>query len=196
MRKHLRTVRLRILWEYAKLITCSRLDFDIGQSNPVPPDRRNEYWAIVNRTFNRLDEGNINPSTILRENKILISKNDTCAYCGCDGKLQWEHIIPKKQGGPDTINNMVMACSNCNQSKGTEDVRVWCQSRGVGVPRLVLGKYLKLLMEAHEENGSLECSTYPEGKEIGLKNLPHVFFELREMRKAADSEEDAGANRG
>lgn len=175
----MRTVQLRILWEYAKLITCSRLDLDIGRVQAVPNDRRNEYWALVMSTFNNLEAGHLHPSSILRENKLLMSKNDLCAYCGCHGKLEWEHIIARSQGGPDTIDNMVLACAPCNQSKGTRNVRVWCHSRHVGVPRLVLGKYLKLLLEAHRENGSLEWPSYPKDQEMSLDLLARVFDKTR-----------------
>ena len=29
-----------------------------------------------------------------------------------------EHLVPLTQGGPDNINNMVLACANCNDAVG------------------------------------------------------------------------------
>lgn len=46
----------------------------------------------------------------------------TCHYC--DAKLeiataQVDHIIPKVRGGTDTPDNLVIACAECNNIKGT-----------------------------------------------------------------------------
>lgn len=50
-----------------------------------------------------------------------------CWYCGCKlnekvgspRKFTIDHIIPRKLGGTDTIENMVPCCSKCNYEKGT-----------------------------------------------------------------------------
>jgi 5-methylcytosine-specific restriction endonuclease McrA len=44
-----------------------------------------------------------------------------CAYCGAEGvPLQIEHIIPKTRGGTDRVNNLTLACQDCNQQKGKQ----------------------------------------------------------------------------
>jgi hypothetical protein len=43
-----------------------------------------------------------------------------CAYCGKtppDALLEVDHIIPKAEGGPDDINNLITACFDCNRGK-------------------------------------------------------------------------------
>lgn len=44
-----------------------------------------------------------------------------CFYC--KRELTWktitlDHVIPKSRGGPDTVDNLVIACARCNNKKG------------------------------------------------------------------------------
>jgi len=55
------------------------------------------------------------------------------------------------------ISNHVPACRSCNSSKGDRDVLEWYRSRqDVQIPRLVWGKYLKLMYETWRDGGLLE----------------------------------------
>lgn len=46
-----------------------------------------------------------------------------CAYCGAENvPLQVEHIHPRAKGGSNRISNLGLACKNCNQEKGTQDI--------------------------------------------------------------------------
>ncbi len=41
-----------------------------------------------------------------------------CAYCGkTDVPLEIEHIIPKSRGGTNRVDNLTIACHDCNQKK-------------------------------------------------------------------------------
>ena len=45
-----------------------------------------------------------------------------CVYCGNGlgyDELEIEHMVPKSRGGQDNIRNYQLACSVCNQAKGT-----------------------------------------------------------------------------
>lgn len=50
---------------------------------------------------------------------------DRCEYCGLRQEqsplavLHVEHVIPKKHGGADLIENLALACVACNLHKGT-----------------------------------------------------------------------------
>lgn len=47
--------------------------------------------------------------------------NFTCQYCGRTPPavvLELDHVIPKGKGGPDTIDNYITACFDCNRGKG------------------------------------------------------------------------------
>ena len=49
---------------------------------------------------------------------ILIRDNYTCQYCGkvCED-LTLDHVFPKSRGGATSWENIVAACSHCNQYK-------------------------------------------------------------------------------
>ena len=42
-----------------------------------------------------------------------------CYYCGCGGPMTIEHRIPLSRGGTNWPSNLVPACADCNNSKGT-----------------------------------------------------------------------------
>jgi hypothetical protein len=50
-----------------------------------------------------------------------------------------------------------MACKSCNSSKGDKGVYEWFKlDRRYEIPRVVEGKYLKLLYKLHFEKGTLD----------------------------------------
>ena len=99
-----------------------------------------------------------------------------CAYCNAVDEFQWEHIIPKSRGGPDTIDNMVLSSPPCNQSKNARDPFEWygIERRGE-IPRLVLGKYLKLVFDYHEASGTLDVSDVNHDGKLDVFDLGAIF---------------------
>ena len=97
-------------------------------------------------------------SDIVREDRLMaVEGRKECAYCRASENLTWDHLIPSSLGGLDTISNLVPACSRCNSSKGDRDVIDWFRNRrGVEVPRLIWGKYLKLHYELWKAAGRLD----------------------------------------
>lgn len=159
------TVREFVFYEYAKLITNKAK----GPRPPRVADRREKgrYWSFVAMTFKKLKDGKLSPSGLDKENKMLVEGDRVCAYCGCEGKLQWEHIIPRSRGGPDTIDNQVLACGECNRAKGTKDPIEWLSPDRIEIPRLVMGKFLKLVLEKNLERGTFDelLQRHPDGRE-------------------------------
>ena len=130
------------MYEYAKLIADRVIE---KRSTPAPATRKNRfYWAFVSRTYNKLATGGMLPSTVLRENQLLVTTGSQCAYCGAIGvALHWEHIIPLSRNGPNTIDNMVLSCARCNLEKGPRNPLEWFAAKGLdsgAIPRLVMGK--------------------------------------------------------
>ncbi len=110
--------------------------------------------------FKKLSSGEINWSTSIREYVREREQPNTCIYCGKKGDdLTLEHILPRSRGGPDTTDNAVFVCKQCNCSKG--DKRLYecfgLKNRNK-IPRIAEGKYLKLIYSIHEHNGTLNIS--------------------------------------
>lgn len=163
MSRHFSTVRELIYWEYAKLI-----------SGQAVGDRLN--YRFVNFTYKKLMEEKTTFSSILTENKKLFMQGDTCAYCGAGSPLHWEHIIPLSRGGPDSIDNMVRACAQCNLTKGARDPYQWyLRTKPEPIPRVVLGKLLKTLFYEYEARGLLDSIEFMKNNAIERMTLSSIF---------------------
>lgn len=176
MAVHLVSVFETLMYEYAKLIA----DRAVEERNALAPAARagKRYWSFVSRTFKKLSQGEIAASAILRENKLLVSQGQKCAYCEATGSLQWEHIVPRSRGGPDTIDNLVLSCPKCNRDKGARNPIEWYCARDLDrkhIPRIVMGKLVKLALDEHSKRGSLLATEYPVGEGLHFSNVCLVF---------------------
>jgi hypothetical protein len=53
-----------------------------------------------------------------------------CAYCGKENvPLQIDHIRPRGRHGTDRVSNLTLACEECNQAKGTQDIRIFLNQK-------------------------------------------------------------------
>ena len=173
---HLANVFETIMYEYAKLIA----DQAVEERATLEPAERvsKDYWSFVSLTFKKLRSGKISASSILRENKKLVHEGNKCAYCGSEGTLQWEHIVPRSRGGPNTIDNMVQSCPKCNREKAARNPIEWYESKGIHrkhIPRMVMGKLLKLTLEEHRKRNTIQAVEFPKGGELHLSNACLVF---------------------
>lgn len=55
---------------------------------------------------------------VLNRKNIYLRDNHTCQYCGKNGNLTIDHVIPKSRGGVDSWSNIVACCIRCNNRKG------------------------------------------------------------------------------
>ena len=57
---------------------------------------------------------------IKRKHKISVRDylglTEKCEICGWDEIVQIHHIIPRNQGGPDTLENYMGLCPNCHDA--------------------------------------------------------------------------------
>lgn len=141
-----KSVRDLIFWQYAKIISESA---GTGKKN---------YGFVMNR-FKKLQSGEINWSTSIREYIKERENPNNCIYCGSEGDLTLEHILPQCRCGLDSPDNAVWACKECNSSKGGKRLYEWFGlARKDEVSRIVEGKYLKLIYSLHEKNGTLDVN--------------------------------------
>lgn len=165
------------MYEYAKLIA----DRAIEDRSTLAPAARNsrDYWSFVGYTYHKLINKSMSPSRILRENQILVTAGNQCAYCGTtEGRLQWEHIIPASRNGPNTIDNMVLSCCSCNLQKGARNPLEWFSAKGLdsgAIPRLVMGKLLKVVLEEYRARGTENLPEYPPGAGLELAGVCLIF---------------------
>jgi len=66
---------------------------------------------------------------------------EECRYCEATENLTIEHVKPISEGGPNTLDNCVVACRSCNSSKGAKLLVGWL----AGIERLDLLKQGGLL---------------------------------------------------
>jgi 5-methylcytosine-specific restriction endonuclease McrA len=52
--------------------------------------------------------------------EILARWDHRCAYCGVDGPLTMDHVVPLAGGGRHAADNLVPACASCNSMKHTK----------------------------------------------------------------------------
>ena len=174
MRFKAKTVGDLINFEYAKFIAIAI--HGTYPNSATPEEVRRLFWGTLRATKTKLDTGAISPSALLRENKKIVKAGTACAYCGIQDNLEWEHVIPKSRGGSDNIDNLVLACRECNAAKGTKDVYMMYRGRTHEAPRVVWGKYLKQLRDAHHEAGTWDASEYPTGHGLSRASLAKVFL--------------------
>ena len=60
-----------------------------------------------------------------------------CLCCGRRRKLTRDHVIPRAQGGPNSLSNMQPLCGPCNRTKGNRVIDYREQARDGFVRALV-----------------------------------------------------------
>ncbi len=139
---YVRTIEEEILYEYAKLISRSVFG---GKIN----------YGFVSDRFKALKRGDATMSGTIREWQREQELPKICVFCGADENLQVDHLIPRSRGGPDSADNMVLACDTCNASRGDQGVFQWLGLKEKDrLHRLVAGKYLKELYDLHAAKGT------------------------------------------
>ena len=159
--KAVKTIRDLIFWEYAKLISGAALS-----------DKKNFGFIMYN--FKELQSGKKEWSEILRED--LSVDMTKCVYCNRVEDLTNDHIVPKRQCHFLEIHNIVKACKSCNSSKSDTDlIEWWGLERRYEIPRIVIGKYLKLLYLCHNCRGTLDKEDINNDNELNLLDLGAIF---------------------
>ena len=59
----------------------------------------------------------VNDFNVAQWHALVESFGQCCAYCGEQGKLTLDHVVPLSRGGDHTLTNILPACSTCNSRK-------------------------------------------------------------------------------
>lgn len=83
-----------------------------------------------------------------REN-IYKRDNYECVYCGNSDKkvLTLDHVIPQSKGGPNTWENLVTACKQCNGEKADMTVEEYTKN----IPKPQRPHYMMLMKKSNFE---------------------------------------------
>lgn len=68
---------------------------------------------------------------LLTRRNVLRRDNNRCVYCGSTEALTIDHVMPKSRGGRDAWENLVAACTPCNNRKGNRTP----EEAGMRLPR-------------------------------------------------------------
>jgi hypothetical protein len=147
-----KTVRQLLCWSYANL-SMAHAALGAGATGYSV-----KFYSIRSHMNKGLLEGTIKPRSLVEEDRLKMLLPKLCCYCGAEGKLTVDHLMPTKLGGPDTGDNIVWACGSCNSSKGGKDLLVWFEQRGEFPPLLLLRRYLKLAFAICEDQGLLDLA--------------------------------------
>lgn len=81
-------------------------------------------------------------------------KADECFVTGCENPITGsnrDHLIPKRFGGKENLENTSNLCTSHNSSKGSKDLIewwVWKEWNAMDLPRSILCLYTRLMWEA------------------------------------------------
>lgn len=114
-------------------------------------------YMIRARLTKGLRAGTMSIGSMLDDERRKLTGARACSYCGSEDRLTLDHLIPRHLAGPDTGDNLVLACRACNSSKGSKDVLVWHNERGIFPPLMVLRRYLKIAVALCEDANVLDA---------------------------------------
>ena len=61
----------------------------------------------------------------IKKRQMMDKQNGICPYCYREMSYEeatFDHIIPTSEGGPDTVDNIVLCCDSCNNERGNKDI--------------------------------------------------------------------------
>ncbi len=73
--------------------------------------------AVIKSRRRAIEMGARGSHTVTEWKKILQRHGKKCAHCGCQGRLEKDHVIPLARGGTNFAFNLQPLCRKCNATK-------------------------------------------------------------------------------
>jgi len=167
---YVNNIREEIFYEYTKLI--SRSAYGTLQR------------GFITERFQKLRDGEITISGIIREWEREHELPKECVFCGSRSELTTDHLVPRNRGGDNSTENVVLACHSCNIKRSDKGIFEWLGLKEKdNLHRLVAGKYLKQLFKFHEENGTLDIEKYTITKLCKIYPLSEICKRCKTVNK-------------
>lgn len=179
------TVREAIAWSYANL---ARAHAALADGAPV---YGRTHHIIRSKLFAGLKSGRMSMRSIFDDERIKLTAEQVCSYCGGKENLAVDHLISQIRGGRDSADNLILACRSCNSSKQGKDLLEWMRERGKFPSILVLRRYLKIVARYCEHEALMEMEVAAlRGRNLPFEIacLPYDFPPLPTLRLRATAE--------
>lgn len=145
-----KTIGELIFWSYANLAMAE----DGVKRGIARYDRLS--FMIRSRLYKGLTSGSMKIHSLFDDERYKILNGARCVYCGSEGNLSVDHMIPRASGGSDSSDNLMCCCKKCNSSKGDRNLIEWYEVTGRFVPLRLLRRYMKLVFMFCQDNGLLD----------------------------------------
>lgn len=176
------TVRDSIAWSYANL---ARAHAALNDGALV---YGRTHHIIRSKLFAGLKSGRMAMGSIFDDERLKLTAEQACAYCGGRENLTVDHLVPRIRGGRDAADNLILACRSCNSSKGSKDLLDWMQSKGNFPSIFLLRRYLKIVARYCEQEALMEMEVAAlRGRSLpfDIERLPYNFPPLPTLRLRA-----------
>ena len=114
----------------------------MGNINPPGKSNIKKRFSTITSEFARAKAPYLEPNAeaLVSRLKKFSKLGGKCAYCG-DKQTEWDHLHPMVKSAGWTgyfteINNLIPACSKCNQSRGNKDYKSWMLGKTPGSPSI------------------------------------------------------------
>lgn len=87
------------------------------------------HWVLSDPSVIRISRPSVrNPIPTAVKARARARAGHLCAYCGDEnGPFHFDHLYPVARGGTDEAHNIVVACRECNLSKGDKTILEWVE---------------------------------------------------------------------
>ena len=104
-----------------------------------------------------------------------------CHYCAKPNAHTIDHVVPQSQGGSDDLDNLVLACTECNHKKGSMAYENFIKmTKPLDKPKSLWDRIFKTNLSAENKQLRLDLAEY-------IKRNNQLEAELKGAKQARDN---------